>query len=245
MLVNKKSFKICVSATGENLEDKVDPRFGRCEYFVIVGIDQGEISDVTAFKNIGASQNQGAGIRAAEQVGKLGVDLLITGDLGPKAAEVIDKLKIEVYKKSGEIKTAVIEYLDGLSQEEDQSSEISQSPADLKSRLFIPLMNDEGGESEISLHFGHAPYFGIFDKVRNEFIIKENSLDHNDPAQSPVDQIITAVDPTMVFAQDMGARAIGLFTAQNIILKTGPYKIAQEVIDHIDDLSDLTKSCAH
>ena len=32
--------KVAVSATGNNLEAELDPRFGRCQWFVIVDTDQ-------------------------------------------------------------------------------------------------------------------------------------------------------------------------------------------------------------
>ncbi|MEA3398146.1 MAG: NifB/NifX family molybdenum-iron cluster-binding protein [Patescibacteria group bacterium] len=116
---------------------------------------------------------------------------------------------------------------------------------DEKQKIFIPLLEDRGVNSKISLHFGHAPYFGLYDLATKELVIKENVLDHSDSLLSPVDQIIKSADPTIVFALDMGRRAINLFTEKNVSLKTGPYQILKEVLDNIDNLADLSQSCGH
>ena len=112
-------------------------------------------------------------------------------------------------------------------------------------RLFIPLMEDNEQDSKISLHFGHAPYFGLYDIYSDKFTIEKNKLDHSIVDKTPVDQIIEMVNPTIVFAQDMGVRAINLFLKRNILLKTGPYKTVKEIINNIDNLDDLTKGCEH
>lgn len=251
MTLKNDSIKICVSSTKESLESEIDPRFGRCEYFVIVDIKDSKISNTEAIKNIGYSKDSGAGLSAAEQIGKLGVDVLITGDVGPKADGVLKQLGIEVIKSSGPARAAVSEYLNDDTSQADKIvlSEDSGAQKDRQTiknqRIFIPLMDDNGEDSEISLHFGHAPYFGLYDTAEKKLTIKENKLDHADPNKSPVDQVIEAVDPSIVFAQDMGRRAVELFTAKNILLKTGPYKTVGEMINNIDQLEDLTKNCGH
>ena len=112
-------------------------------------------------------------------------------------------------------------------------------------RLFIPLLNDKGMDSEVSLHFGHAPYFGLYDFKNKELKVSENKLDHGNIEKSPVDQIIENMNPTVVFAEDMGGRAINLFAKNNIELKAGSYKIVKEVINNFDNLKKLNNSCGH
>ncbi len=251
IMTQNKATKICVSSTNETLDSEIDPRFGRCEYFMIINIDDGKILNIKSIKNVGTEQDRGAGISAAEQIGKLGVKVLITGDVGPKANDILEQLGIEVYKKSGVARAAVSEYLSNGIVESDKNI----SPANLRikknnkktknQKIFIPLMNDNEENSEISLHFGHAPYFGLYDVSTGKLTITENKLDHSNPNKSPVDQIIEQINPTIVFAQDMGARAINLFTEKNILLKTGLYKTVKEVINNIDELSDLIKNCDH
>lgn len=38
-IVRVKNMKICVTSQGDNLEARVDPRFGRCQYFLIIDTD--------------------------------------------------------------------------------------------------------------------------------------------------------------------------------------------------------------
>lgn len=112
-------------------------------------------------------------------------------------------------------------------------------------RLFLPLLDDKRENSEVSLHFGHAPYFGLYDFESKNLEIIKNNLDHGNTEKSPVDQIIESMHPTVVFAQDMGMRAIDLFKENKIDLKSGPYKIVKEVVDNFDKLEDLNNSCGH
>lgn len=52
--------KIGITARGNNLDSEVDPRFGRCEYFIIVDPDTLEFEVIENFSMEAAS---GAGVR--------------------------------------------------------------------------------------------------------------------------------------------------------------------------------------
>lgn len=86
--------KIAVSATGQNKESLLDRRFGRCEYFLIYDTEVGEFKEIG---NNGVSSGGGAGIAAASQVIEENVSVIITGNLGPNAFELIEKAGIKVY----------------------------------------------------------------------------------------------------------------------------------------------------
>ena len=86
--------KIAVSATGKNKESLIDRRFGRCDFFQIFNTDTGVIE---AVENKGASSGGGAGIAAASQVIDAGAAIVITGNLGPNAYELIEKAGIKAY----------------------------------------------------------------------------------------------------------------------------------------------------
>lgn len=74
--------KICITSTGENLDSQLDPRFGRCAFFIIVDT---ETMDFKAIRNTGSEARGGAGVNAAQTVINERVDILITGEVGPNA----------------------------------------------------------------------------------------------------------------------------------------------------------------
>jgi len=105
--------KIAISSTGKTLESNVDARFGRCNYFLIVEIENNEIKDFKAIENTAKAQMGGAGITAGEIVAKQKVDAIITVNLGPRAFSVFEQFKIKIYQGEGKIKKAVQDFLDG------------------------------------------------------------------------------------------------------------------------------------
>ncbi|MFP4005681.1 MAG: NifB/NifX family molybdenum-iron cluster-binding protein [Candidatus Hadarchaeia archaeon] len=90
--------KIAVSAEGKDLDSQVSSVFGRCQCFVVAEVDEGEIVDSGDLENSAADQSGGAGTAAAQLVGDEGVDVLISGAVGPKAFSALDQWDIEIYK---------------------------------------------------------------------------------------------------------------------------------------------------
>lgn len=86
--------KIVVTARGETLESEVDPRFGRAAGFVLYDTNTGEVRAVDNDQGVTASG--GAGVQAAETVSRLGAELVITGNCGPKALRGLEAAGIEV-----------------------------------------------------------------------------------------------------------------------------------------------------
>lgn len=87
--------KIAISAKGRQVEDLVDMRFGRTEYFVIAD-ENGQIIDV--LDNAAQSATGGAGIAAAQAILDSGADVLITGQLGPNAMKVMKSAALPAYQ---------------------------------------------------------------------------------------------------------------------------------------------------
>jgi predicted Fe-Mo cluster-binding NifX family protein len=98
--------KICVTATSNSLDAKVDPRFGRCSYLIIV---DSETMQFEAIPNFAATANSGAGIQAAQTIASKGVKLLITGNIGPKAFQALSAAGIEIVTDSFEFVREAIE----------------------------------------------------------------------------------------------------------------------------------------
>lgn len=86
--------KIAVSSTGQNKESLLDRRFGRCDYFQIFDT---ETKQYDVIVNNGVSAEGGAGIAAASQAIEENVSIVITGNLGPNAFELLEKSGIKSY----------------------------------------------------------------------------------------------------------------------------------------------------
>jgi predicted Fe-Mo cluster-binding NifX family protein len=103
--------KICVTATGNSIDAQIDPRFGRCSYFVIV---DSETMQFEAVPNMAAGASGGAGIQAAQAIANKDVKLLITGNVGPKAFQALAAAGIEVATGAfGTVREAVEKYKSG------------------------------------------------------------------------------------------------------------------------------------
>jgi predicted Fe-Mo cluster-binding NifX family protein len=103
--------KVAVSAAGPSLDSPIDPRFGRCQYLLIVDSDS---LDFEAVENPAVMAPGGAGIQAAELVGSMGVEAVITGNCGPNAYQVLSAAGIEVFVgASGSVRQAMESYRRG------------------------------------------------------------------------------------------------------------------------------------
>lgn len=90
------------------MEATVDPRFGRCLYFLIVETGSSESESPTAVEaveNEAAGAAGGAGIQAAQAIVDKEVQAVITGHAGPNAFQVLKAAGVEVYTgASGTVK---------------------------------------------------------------------------------------------------------------------------------------------
>ena len=90
--------KICVTAGASGLDAPMDPRFGRCPFFVVVDLDS---MSENSIPNSNVTASSGAGIQAAQEIAKQDVSALITGNIGPNAMQTLSAAKIDVYQHQG------------------------------------------------------------------------------------------------------------------------------------------------
>lgn len=103
--------KIAISATEPELSANVDPRFGRCEYFIIV---DPETMEFETMKNAGTTTGGGAGIAAAQLITGTKVAAVLTGNCGPNAFSVLESAGIQLMTDvSGTVREAVENYASG------------------------------------------------------------------------------------------------------------------------------------
>jgi len=82
----ERRMKLCISSTKNDLDASVDPRFGRCQYFLFV--DTGTMK-FEAVGNPAFTAGGGAGIQAAQAVVNKGANAVITGNVGPNAFQAL------------------------------------------------------------------------------------------------------------------------------------------------------------
>jgi predicted Fe-Mo cluster-binding NifX family protein len=105
------NMKIAVSSNGEDLNAPLDPRFGRCAYFLII---ETEDMSFEAFNNESAVQGGGAGIQAAQFVASQGAEAVITGNCGPNAVQMLSAAGIELFGgQTGTVREVIERFKNG------------------------------------------------------------------------------------------------------------------------------------
>jgi predicted Fe-Mo cluster-binding NifX family protein len=103
--------KIVVTAEGNDLGASTSRRFGRCPTYIIVETDTMACGLVP---NPAVSSSGGAGIQAAQFLVEKGAKAVLTGKLGPNAADVLQAAGIRVYlNDQATVQAAVVAYKAG------------------------------------------------------------------------------------------------------------------------------------
>lgn len=104
--------KIAVSSTGKDLNSAVDPRFGRARFFIVIDTETGAFSAHDNTQSMNALQ--GAGIQSAKNVADLGVQTVVSGNMGPKAFSTLHAAGIDIFTgASGTVQDALDAFNDG------------------------------------------------------------------------------------------------------------------------------------
>jgi predicted Fe-Mo cluster-binding NifX family protein len=103
--------KIAISASGPDFAASVDPRFGRCSYFLFIDT---ETMEFEAVQNPNISSASGTGIQSAQLIANKGAKALLTGSCGPNAFQTLQAAGVEVIVGvMGSVKEAVEQYKAG------------------------------------------------------------------------------------------------------------------------------------
>lgn len=89
---------IAITSSGQNLKSNVSARFGRAQHFLVVDKD-GNLDEVISNPGIGAQR--GAGVQAAQAIVDKGVEVLITGNIGPNAFSALQTAGVKIFLASG------------------------------------------------------------------------------------------------------------------------------------------------
>jgi predicted Fe-Mo cluster-binding NifX family protein len=114
---------VAISATNQSLDASIDPRFGRCQYFLLIDPDT---MNFTTELNMSKGAVSGAGISAAQYLVNKGVRTIITGRVGPNAFDVLSSAGIKILTGAqGTVRETLEKYMNG----QMQSMTVSQTRA--------------------------------------------------------------------------------------------------------------------
>lgn len=91
--------KVAVCAQDEGLNAQSDERFGRCPYFVLVDLENEAVHE--SIRNENVSLFSGAGPQSAQLLSDHDIEAVITGHVGPKAQQALQKAGIKIYIGTG------------------------------------------------------------------------------------------------------------------------------------------------
>ncbi len=106
--------KIVIPSDGETLDSQASQFFGRCKYFIVLNVEDGEIKKWEAFANPALEQAGGAGIMAAQFAAEHEAGAVISSALGPKAGSALRSLGIKTFKGiSGTVQENISKFING------------------------------------------------------------------------------------------------------------------------------------
>ena len=144
--------KIAISSSGQDMDSAIDPRFGRCAYFLIVEADD---MSFNAFVNESAALGGGAGIQSAQLVVSKGAKAVITGNCGPNAIKTLSSAGVKVFLRvMGSIKEAVEKYKSGSLPSVGKANVSEGSGLSAKSEVEMPKRQAPVGKKGLGRGIG-------------------------------------------------------------------------------------------
>jgi len=87
--------KIAITAQGKELSSEIDQRFGRAKWLIVVDTETGDFQAHDNTVNLNATQ--GAGIQTAQNIANLGVEAVMTGNVGPNAFKTLNAADVKIF----------------------------------------------------------------------------------------------------------------------------------------------------
>jgi predicted Fe-Mo cluster-binding NifX family protein len=104
--------KVTVSTKAKSLKSELDPRFGHSNGFILFDTDTRKATylDNSAQRNL----VWGPGIKAAQIILEAGTEAIVTGQLGPKAAKILENTGVKILECSrGTVRDAIQAFVQG------------------------------------------------------------------------------------------------------------------------------------
>lgn len=101
--------KVAVTSQGKELASEVDQRFGRAKYLLVVDTETGDFTVHDNELNLNAVQ--GAGIQTGQNIANLGVEAVITGNVGPNAFKTLNAADVKIFLTESQTVAKAVESL--------------------------------------------------------------------------------------------------------------------------------------
>lgn len=94
-------------------QNSIDDHFGHCEYFTVFTIDD-KNKEILKQETLSSPQGCGCKSNIAQTLSEMGVKVMLAGNMGQGAVNVLNHSGIEVIRGcSGDIKEVALKWLDG------------------------------------------------------------------------------------------------------------------------------------
>ena len=113
--------KIAITAQGKELSSEIDLRFGRAKWLIVIDTETNDFQTHDNIVNLNAVQ--GAGIQTGQNIANLGVEAVITGNVGPNAFKTLSTADVKMFLAEKQtIQEAIDSFKAGKLKEVDQAN---------------------------------------------------------------------------------------------------------------------------
>lgn len=95
--------------------------------------------------------------------------------------------------------------------------------------IAIPVIENNGENSQISEHFGHSPFFAFYDTEKEKLRIENNSLEEHGPGDVP--NFLYSKGVNVIIVRGIGQRAISFFEQLGIKVIRGASGSVKDIIN--------------
>ena len=113
--------KIAITAQDKELSSEIDLRFGRAKWIIVVDSETGDFAAYDNVVNLNAVQ--GAGIQTGQNIANLGVEAVITGNVGPNAFKTLNTAGVKIFLAEKQtVQEAIDSFKEGKLKEVEQAN---------------------------------------------------------------------------------------------------------------------------
>ncbi|PVX25503.1 MAG: dinitrogenase iron-molybdenum cofactor biosynthesis protein [Candidatus Bathyarchaeum sp.] len=117
-------------------------------------------------------------------------------------------------------------------------------------RIVVPVSDEKGIDSQLSQHFGRAPFYAIIDLDDDGNVIGQgtisNTSEHFGGVGLPPDRILQ-LQPKALVTYGLGSKALKMFQDAGVAVLRTEASTVREVVTAYknNELQELTQGCHH